>query len=945
MTGCRFVHPAGNLTIRPDAVLLLHGRAPVTPDRTNENEMNLKLETLAEWTAPKEVPTRLGPRMLRTGKATEQFWTVWRANKEALKAAGISCKPVNGDKNNWEVQWWTPLDAAETAKRNAAREMSRATDAAAVVPVPDGLAYLPYQKAGIVFAAEAFRAGRGVLIADEQGLGKTIQAIGLVNMRPDFKRVLVVCPSTLKINWTREIARWDVTGAAAVIAEGATGLGTKELNCLNCLSALDLEIGKHFQKKGFDAGNGTQPPSVLAFSTESSRLMLVNESTKLLKPLDDGAIGIVNRDGGSMSSTWRVDASFTVQQASDVGQIGFIGRGLKWRRWPLLVNADSETDSETAQLANLKANLTANGSISLSGLDALNRFQGRFDRHTGAPMFVFGPYENQTFVRQLSALHVNLKRAVVTPDFACGLSECSLPVLYALRDMAQRACGKFTHDWRWLVINFDILSGWSETFNQIGQFDLRIVDEAHYIKNPKAKRTKATVSIAARCKMSMTGTPIQNRPVELWPIISDLDSVAWNPKGFFSFAKRYCDAKQIYIGRGRSAWDFSGSSNEGELQDRLRSTIMVRRLKADVLTELPAKRRQVVELAADGCEGVIEAESNAYRMREDKLAALRAAVELAKASDDRAAYEKAVEALRAGQSTAFAELSKLRHATALAKLPQVVEFVRDALESGKVILFVHHLDIVDRLKSEFPQAAIVTGGFTSEHKMEQVDRFQNDPACNLFIGNDAAAEGLTLTASSHVVFGEGDWVPGKLSQKEDRAHRIGQKDSVLVSHLVLEGSLDAVMIRRCIGKQEIIDACLDDKDKAAAARDAVADVEVTTEIEVKEAAVTEPKEGTRLSFEAVADEAAKIPADVVKLALEGMRLLAGACDGAQKLDSAGFSKVDAFIGHSFAGQMFLSQKQAVIARRLCLKYRRQLPAAFVERMKESMDSRQATKTN
>lgn len=505
------------------------------------------------------------------------------------------------------------------------------------------------------------------------------------------------------------------------------------------------------------------------------------------------------------------------------------------------------------------------------------------------------------------------------------------PLRVAIQDAGSPWVGTLTDV---VIINYDILHKFEAQLR--GEvWDYRILDEAHYCKNPKARRTMHALATAAVRKASLTGTPILNKPVELFPILNDLDPAAWSK--FFSFGLRYCAGKKISIGRGRTAWDFTGASNEGELQARLRSSLMVRRLKADVLKELPAKRRQIVELSKDGCERIVDAELKAYEMREDKLAALRAQVELAKASDVRGDYEAAVAALREGQATVFAEISKLRHATALAKLPQVIAYVKDALENGKVLLFVHHLDVVAALKSEFPQAAIVTGGFTSEQKMAQVDRFQNESACDLFIGNDAAAEGLTLTASSHVVFGEGDWVPGKLSQKEDRAHRIGQKDSVLVTHLVLEGSLDAVMVKRCIAKQEVIDACLDDADRAKLLRE-----ETITEVEVadpQESKAADPKEGTALTFEQVAKEAPKLSKAIVAACLEGIKIVAGYCDGAAKLDGSGFSKVDAAIGHSFAGQLFLSPKQAVIARKICIKYSRQLSPELVARIRNTGDNK------
>jgi SWI/SNF-related matrix-associated actin-dependent regulator 1 of chromatin subfamily A len=120
--------------------------------------------------------------------------------------------------------------------------------------------------------------------------------------------------------------------------------------------------------------------------------------------------------------------------------------------------------------------------------------------------------------------------------------------------------------------------------------------------------------------------------------------------------------------------------------------------------------------------------------------------------------------------------------------------------------------VIEGLRDAFaPQAALNYGGIpTGEKRQAEVDRFQKDPACRLFIGSVVTAEGYTLTAASDVIFAELDWRPGKVSQSEDRAHRYGQKNSVLVQHLVLEGSLDAKIAKAIVAKQRVIEEAMDD---------------------------------------------------------------------------------------------------------------------------------------
>lgn len=488
-----------------------------------------------------------------------------------------------------------------------------------------------------------------------------------------------------------------------------------------------------------------------------------------------------------------------------------------------------------------------------------------------------------------------------------------------------------------VAINFDILAKHHDAI-RARSWDLLIVDEAHALKNPDAIRTQQVIGrkekkkkdkkggepkvipaispIAARRRVFMTGTPICNRPLELWPLVSSLDPDGLG-KSFFSFATRYCNGHQ-----GRFGWDFSGSSNLDELQEKLRTSIMVRRTKSQVLTELPPKRRQIIEMPANGATQLIEAEGRVWKLHEDALADLRARVELAKASDDPAVFEGAVKALTKAAAVAFDEISKCRHDVALAKVPHVVEHLRDAIESsGKVVLFCHHRDMVEAISAEFPGAAIIHGGIAKiEERQAAVERFQTDPSCQLFIGTiGAAGVGHTLTAASHVVFAELDWVPGLVTQAEDRCHRIGQTDTVLVQHLVLEGSLDAKMAQTLVNKQNVIDAALDKHHPAR--------------VEMEKLVVIPGAESAteRTSRKQVEEEAVHLTPAQVDAIHAGLRILAGFdSDFARSKNDMGFSKIDVRIGHSLAEAPFLSPKQAALGRKLVAKYRRQVPADLLE---------------
>lgn len=337
------------------------------------------------------------------------------------------------------------------------------------------------------------------------------------------------------------------------------------------------------------------------------------------------------------------------------------------------------------------------------------------------------------------------------------------------------------------IINYDMV--WKRADLTERTWDLVVYDESQYLKNPKAKRTRASLAIPAKRRVFLTGTPILNRPVELWPIVNAIDPEGLG-RNFFGFAQRYCGAKQIRAGR-KMVWDFTGASNLEELQDKMRQRFMVRRLKKDVLTELPAKRRQIIPLEANGASSILKVEKKLI---------------------EQLGFEEAARALE-GQSAAFTEMAKLRHDLGVAKVEKALDHIKDMLDSvEKVIVFAHHHDVIDGLQaglSEFG-CATVTGQTPEADRQAAVDRFQTDPGCRVFLGNiKAAGVGLTLTAASTVVFVEQDWTPGWMAQAEDRAHRIGQTESVLVQYLVFDGSMDAVLAQTLVSKADISDRALD----------------------------------------------------------------------------------------------------------------------------------------
>ena len=449
------------------------------------------------------------------------------------------------------------------------------------------------------------------------------------------------------------------------------------------------------------------------------------------------------------------------------------------------------------------------------------------------------------------------------------------------------------------------------------QWDLIIADESHRLKSgKKSKQATAFFKMQTKWKLPMTGTPLLSRPIEIWSTLSWLDKNTWGNR--FMFGKRYCNLVQTRFGM-----DFNGASNLAELQSRLRGGgYMLRRMKADVLTELPPKFRQVIELPSEGLEQVIDAEWKAYHRYETFLDSLKVAYQLAKASEDDAQYHKAVENLRNGQNAAFTEMALMRLEVARKKLPYVIQHLKDVVEEDhKVVCMCWHRDIVAKITEAFhPHAVVITGETQVDRRQGIVQSFQTDKNIHLFIGNmKAAGVGITLTASSHVVFAELDWVPANITQAEDRLHRISQVNNVLVQHLVLEGSLDAVMAKRIIEKQKVITKALD-----APCDDMPMELELMPETEVATASTTRK--------EVIAKSITLTDANVSVIHV-ALKMISALCDGAHSLDGSGFSRIDVDIGKSLANSQRLSQRQAYIGWKVANKHRKQLPGEIQEALK------------
>jgi len=344
------------------------------------------------------------------------------------------------------------------------------------------------------------------------------------------------------------------------------------------------------------------------------------------------------------------------------------------------------------------------------------------------------------------------------------------------------------------IINYDILKNYHTTEKSEDsddykllvneKFDLAIVDEAHYVSNSTANRTRLLNDVLETIPKVwlLTGTPMTSRPINYFNLLKIVDSpltLNWQ-----SYVRRYCKGYQFTVGN-RKVWNTSGASNLDELRERTKSYVL-RRMKTDIL-DLPEKivTPVFVELSS--------------KMYDEELE------EFTRISND----NKDKETL----SVTLNRLMKIRQLIAYEKIPYTCEIIDKCLDQGKkVIVFTNFTMSLDMLHEKYKKnSVILNGSMSKEKKQESVDRFQNEDKVKIFISNIiAGGVGITLTAGEVVIMNDLSFVPAHHSQAEDRAYRYGQKNSVLVYYPVFENTVEKIIYNILQKKKGIIDQVMGD---------------------------------------------------------------------------------------------------------------------------------------
>lgn len=343
------------------------------------------------------------------------------------------------------------------------------------------------------------------------------------------------------------------------------------------------------------------------------------------------------------------------------------------------------------------------------------------------------------------------------------------------------------------VLNYDILEAWLPWLLK-KHVKFIAIDECQKVSNLKAKRTIATRTLARQCRqvVGLSGTPISNGPVEFFPILNMVSPQEF--PSFTEYAFRYCNPRQGFRGH----WDFRGASNLEELHDRVKP-FMIRRMKADVLKDLPPKTRTVIPVKIPMGE---------YTRARDAFV-------------EWLVEAKGPEAVkRAKGAETLVRIGQLRQLAARGKLPVVVQWLKDwrsDLFGRKLVVFGIHKAVIKELHESFPTALLVTGSTSLRDRAESVRRFQNDPRCDLLFGNiKAAGVGLTLTAAAATAHIELSWVPNDHDQAEDRVLRIGQTAShVDAFYFVAKNTIEEDLMELLNVKRNVIGQVLDGTDTQA----------------------------------------------------------------------------------------------------------------------------------
>lgn len=693
-------------------------------------------------------------------------------------------------------------------------------------------------------------AGGRALIADEQGLGKTIESLYWIAQHPEIRRVLVVCPASVVYKWVAEIKKWDSAKSVDVVMKGSSpipdtdyvvmsyAIMTRQIGVLSemrwdCFIADECFPGDTMVET--DRGslrideivNNKMGVFVKSCNSSTSVVELKKVTGWIKKPLANQLVRVIHEFGSfictenhpvyteedgyveartllrgktlrilwtevSNSQVWadqilwkemfghmenqstRVQEGIYTENKRGKGKEGKLGirqtkKIIIRRNEEEQSNVDAGSkrqDDSIKQRENFPISWrkrTINnptGSSSIKDRRSFRVSNWNTKVYPGRVRLSTRLLQGRYWIsRVLFSNRGRWKDSQTTKVEVSRQEERSYTIpsrvvsveVYKPRD--RRECGEGSTDYQF-VYCLDV----EDNHNFFA--DGVLVHNCHRLKSEKAQRSRAAKNINAKYFLALSGTPILNRPIEFFNVLNMINPKVWG--SWWNYAHRYCGAHQTYWGL-----DSSGASNLDELASRV-APYMIRRLKKDVLTELPDLTRTKVPVRVDGAEIVT-------------------------------AYRTLYESLRVGGkgsgADAMVHLNVLRQAIGRSKIPFVIELaegVLDADEDAKVVIYAVHRHVVSQLEIALRKYGVttITGDVPNEERSVRCDRFQNMHLPRVMIISSAGGEGIDLYRSSVIIFAEREWGPATEEQAEARCHRIGQENAVEAIYVIAKGTID-----------------------------------------------------------------------------------------------------------------------------------------------------------
>ncbi len=339
------------------------------------------------------------------------------------------------------------------------------------------------------------------------------------------------------------------------------------------------------------------------------------------------------------------------------------------------------------------------------------------------------------------------------------------------------------------IINYDLLYKRLDDLSRLGIRTI-VCDEVQHLRSKSTKKYSAVKKLAGletvKYRIGLSGTPIYNRGSEIWPIVDILRP------GLLGSFEEFCEYFCYVNEKGKA---IVLENKRASLGEELRKHVMLRRKKGDVLKELKEKVRYKEFIDSDINYYYSELDKIWKRLEEEQKAATSA-------FDKFSSYKRAIQSER--------------QAAGAAKLPHVIEFVKNIMEiEESVVVFCHHKAIhalLHKSLHEYSPSSII-GGQSDTERQGNIDRFQNGETKLMIAGLRAGNVGINLTRAKYVIFAELDWSPAIHRQAEDRLHRIGQKNTVFAYYLIGNGTLDDHVANVLVDKSYEIDAIMDEKEE------------------------------------------------------------------------------------------------------------------------------------